>query len=288
MTDNARIQLAKKAIDRITEESFIYYVGASTGGKCNDGWCTDMYLYLSREEMMYLIYTGETEFLFEGLKLTPVDVEERMNEDLMEAAWPDGGPTAYVNNIIPEELCELESEINSIDVTNQVSVDALRDKLKQIPSGNYTFSFTIDADGYLFDDEAEEQIELSNQEAINLLYASTLENKIIFEGLCETQLSQEEAESIINEKASEKDFADNYDNFCYSTEECESLDNCINAWNYVLLHILSGDIKENTFESWMEYFKESYNYDQCITDWYEDKFGYIDDEEEDDEDAKCD
>lgn len=268
MTDNARIQLAKKALEHVTGECFTYYVSASTGGKCDDGWCDDVSLNLSREQMLYLIETGETKFLFEGLELEPIDVEEKMNEDMMEAAWPDGGPTAYVNHIIPNELLELENEIDLIDETYQEDVDAIREKLKQIAPGDYTFSFTIDADGYEFTDDAEEEICLTTQEALNLLCASTLDKKILFEGLCDEQLDEEDAESIINEKAKKLGFAEDYDNFCYGAEEYVEYDNCIDSWKYVISHILSGDITEKSFNSWMEYFSDS-NYDYSIVDWYE-------------------
>ena len=258
------IELAKKSLDYIHDESFWLHVSATTGGKCDDGWMDTLSLDLSREELLYLInmHNGHNE-LFEGLTLEEIDVDSIITDIAMKAAWPDGGPSACVNDVVPNELSELSEELESLDSTDDDAVRAIREKLKQISDGKYTFSFTVDASGYSFTEDAEECIELSAQEALGILYGKHKIDKV-FNGICDESYD----EYFINAKARKLGIAEDYDNFIYGAE-CEPLETYLNAWGYILDAIMSGDITEEDIDSWLKYFDDENNYDKQITVWRE-------------------
>lgn len=39
---------------------------------------------------------------------------------------------------------------------------------------------------------------------------------------------------------------------------CDELDYYLDAWKYIIDHIISGQITESTLDSWLEYFDECY------------------------------
>lgn len=263
------IQLAKKVLENIQDENFRLGVSASTGAKCDDGWCDSLDLDLSREQLLYLINerNGHNE-LFEGLTLEKVDVDSIITDMTMEAAWPDGGPAATVNDVIPNELAELSEELEALDETDENAVKLIREELLQITGGKYTFYFTVEASGYYFTEDAEESIELSAKEALGLLYGQH-DKDAAFDGICEESYD----EDLINDKADELGFADDYDSFSYGGES-EELEAYLNAWDYILDSIMSGDITEENLDSWLEYFDDSDNYEYEIVEWYEEREDY--------------
>lgn len=266
------IQLAKKVLNKIKDESFSLGVSVSTGGKCDGGWCDSLDLYLSKEQLLYLINkrNGNNE-VFEGLTLEEVDVDSIITDMTMEAAWPDGGPSATVNDVIPNELSELSEELESLDETDVEAIKSMREKLLQVTDGKYTFYFTVEASGYYFTEDAEECIELSAKEALGILYGQHDIDEV-FEGICDESYDEE----LINDKADKLGFADDYDNFCYGGE-CEQLESYLNAWDYIIDSIMSDEIVEEDLDSWLEYFDDSDNYEYDIVEWYENRDEYEDD-----------
>lgn len=266
------IQLAKKALENIQNECFRLGVSASTGAKCDDGWCDSLDLDLSKEQLLYLINerNGHNE-LFEGLSLEEVDVDSIITDMTMEAAWPDGGPAATVNDVIPNELSELSDELEALDETDKDAVKSIREKLHQITGGKYTFYFTVEASGYYFTEDAEESIELSAKEALGLLYGQH-DLKEAFDGICEESYY----EDIINDKADKLGFANDYDSFSYGGES-EELEAYLNAWDYILDSIMSNEITEEDLGSWLEYFDDTDNYENDIVEWHENKEEYEED-----------
>ena len=258
------IDFAKKVLENIHEKSFRLDVSASTGGKCSDGWCDTLELFLDRPQLLYLLHDkcGVDE-LFEGQSLEEVDVDSMISDMTMEAAWPDGGPAAWVNDVIPDELSELAEELDSLNDEDQNAVKEIRKKLKQVGDGKFTFHFTVKADEYYFTENAEESIELSAKEALGLLYGEC-DNDDVFEGICDESYD----EDLINDKADELNFASDYDYFSYGGE-CEELEAYLNAWDYILGRIHDGDITEDNLKGWLDYFDDSDNFEMAISKWHD-------------------
>lgn len=257
-------QLAKKALDKVQDCYFDLVASASTGSRCGDSYDVALDLELSREQLLYLIrmQSGHKE-VFEGLKLEKIDLDAVAYDMGMEAMWPDGGPCATVNDVIPKELCELSEQLECLDITDTESVKAIREKLLQVSDGEYTFCFTVEASDYLFAEDAEESIELSAKEALGLLYGEH-NIKEVFRGICRKSYG----EDLINSKAEKKGFADDYDTFCYNWSY-EELEAYLDAWNYILNAIMSDEITEENMTSWLEYFDDAENYEYRIAEWYE-------------------
>ena len=265
-----QFELAKKTIETIGWHSFHCSIYATEGGACGNGWDDCNELELSPEQIRYLIKVQlDKDELFEGIETEEVDVDEMIAAMAKEGAWPDGDPRAWVNDIIPDELTSLSEDLKSLadGERNAEAIENAREKLRAIKDGNYTFHFTItdyDED-YYFDEDAQEKIPLTAQEAIGLLYGE-YDLKEVFEGLCENALY----EDFIEDKAEAMDFAGGYDYYTYGGE-CEGIEECVDAWIYVIESILSGEITEETLDSWKEYFDDPDNYAYDIEDWYEDR-----------------
>lgn len=265
-----QFELARKAIESIGWHSFHCRIYATEGGKCSDGWADYDELDLFPSQIRYLIKEQiNKDELFEGIQTEEVDVEEIIVAKAVEGAWPDGGPRASVNDVIPDELSSLSEILESLTKgeCDADTIDDVREKLRAIKDGNYTFHFTVaDADDYYyFDEDAEEKIPLTANEAIGLLYGQ-YDLDEVFEDICDEALD----EDFINDKAEDMDFASEYDQFIYDGE-CEELDGFLDAWVCIIRKILSGDITEETLDSWMKYFDDSDNYESDICDWYEDR-----------------
>ena len=261
------LELERKALDIIDDSTFRCGVYASEGGKCSDGWGDSLDLELTKAELLYLIKERvSNDDAFEGMATESVNVEEIIDDMTCEAAWPDGGPTASVNSVIPKEMKSLSGEIDELNMDDPDSVSAMRDRLKSIKGGEYTFSFTV-TDGdrmYYFTEDAEETINLTADQIIGLLWGHHGIDEL-FDGLCEKPLDEE----LINDKADEKGFACNYDYFSYGGES-EELEGFLNAWETLFDKIEEGIVTEDTLEKWLEYFDDSDNYEYGIEEWYED------------------
>lgn len=262
------IELAQKVLSNIEEESFDCFIYASQGGKCCDGWGDTIPFDLTAPQLRYLIANRSNDSrLMDSLEVEEISIEEKIIDLAIAGAWPDGGPMPSVENVIPKELEELNSKLEDLDEDDLESILEMREELEQVEDGSYTFTFSI-VDGskcYTFAEEVELEIELTKQEALGLLYG---ENPIdtVFEGICDTPLDDD----LVNAKADAMNIADDYDNFSYGGN-CETLEAYLDAWDYIISHILIGEITEEKVESWLEYFKDSSNYEIEIDDWMNDR-----------------
>ena len=173
------IELAKKALKTIGTRSFSCWL---YGGD----WDTYEQLTMTEGELLYLI-NKEVGFdsAFEGFELVETDVESQINDMAREGAWPDGGPMARVNGVIPEELEDLSDDLEELDLDDEDAVNRMRERLKAIKGGDYTFSFDI-VDGsysYYFAEDTEEEIHLTAEEVLGLLLGEHGDSPV-FDGIC--------------------------------------------------------------------------------------------------------
>lgn len=161
-----------------------------------------------------------------------------------EAAFPDGFVTS-VNYVVPEELSDIAEKLEALDVE----------------AGDYTFRFTVE-DGCenCPTDEAEEPLPLT---AAAILYGEYPIEEV-FSDLCNEPLG----EDFINDLAEKKDFCDEYVNYSCGGS-CDELDYYLDAWKYIIDHIISGQITEPTLDSWLEYFDECYYQEETTVEkWH--------------------
>lgn len=86
----------------------------------------------------------------------------------------------------------------------------------------------------------------------------------MFSDLCNEPLG----EDFINDLAEKKDFCDEYVNYSCGGS-CDELDYYLDAWKYIIDHIISGQITESTLDSWLEYFDECYYQEETTVDeWH--------------------
>ena len=256
-------QLAKKALKRVEDSSFDIEVFVSNNPRCGGGFDDCLELELSKEQLLYLISERNSEYdIFKGLKIEPFDLDALIKEMTMDAAWPEGGPSAEVNDVIPKELSELSEELGGLDKADEEAVRAMKEKLHQVSEGKYTFSFTVSASDYVYEEDAEESIELTEQEALGLLHGKH-ELEEVFGDICEKSYDAK----LINSKANELGFAENYDDFFYSSDN-EKLDGYLNAWDYILEAIMSEEIDEDDLDAWLDYFDDSENFVSDIEEWF--------------------
>lgn len=261
MTKN---ELAKRVIESINDTSFNCLVYASSGAKCDDGWGDTLELELSKEEILFLLKKEIQHYeLFDGYELKEVDLDNIISDMAYEAAWPDGKPSARVNNPIPNELQYLSEEIANMDLNDTSVVQSFKDKLKTIIDGDYTFEFTVEAGGYYFTEDAQEKLGLTSEQAIGLLYGENPDVNIFKEfGI------QPLDSDFIDELADSAGFASDYDYLSYDGR-CESLEACLNAWKYIIEHIFTEVINEESLDVWMQYFEDNENFEYDIAEWYE-------------------
>ena len=169
-----------------------------------------------------------------------------------ETAFPDGFVTS-VNYVVPEELSDIAEKLEALDVEDEDAVAEVRAEIKGIEAGDYTFRFTVE-DGCenCPIDEAEEPLPLTAAEAQAILYGEYPIEEV-FSDSCNEPLG----EDFINDLAEKKDFCDEYVNYSCGGS-CDELDYYLDAWKYIIDHIISGQITESTLDSWLEYFDECY------------------------------
>lgn len=180
-----------------------------------------------------------------------------------EAAFPDGFVTS-VNYVVPKELSDIAEKLEALDVEDEDAVAEVRAEIKGIEAGDYTFRFTVE-DGCenCPTDEAEEPLPLTAAEAQAILYGEYPIEEV-FSDLCNEPLG----EDFINDLAEKKDFCDEYVNYNYGGS-CDELDYYLDAWKYIIDHIISGQITESTLDSWLEYFDECYYQEETTVEkWH--------------------
>ncbi len=262
------IELAKKALESVDDMSFNCYLYASTGGTCSSGWDDNRELYLSASELLYLISRGfsKQKELFENLDMTEVDVEEKINELAHEGAFPEGGAYASVNGVVPDELEDLGEMLENYD---EDAADEIRQRLEDITDGEFTFYFTIkDSFDYVFEEDAEEPISLTAGQVRGLLNGEYGNDELFQDLDCE-----EADEDLINDKAEELGFAEEYNTFSVGGD-CEELDTYLESWETLIEKILAGEVDEDSLDNWLKYFDDSDNYSEGSDDiesWYDDQ-----------------
>ena len=253
------IELARKALKSIKGTCFPCWIYGGDWDNYED-------LDLSAEEILYLIkMRNGNESVFEGFTVEETDVDTLITAKAKEGAWPDGGPQAEVNSIIPEELTELSDDLSELDMEDESAVEAMRERLRSVADGDYTFSFTIMDGGcsYYFAENAEEGIHLTREEALGLLKSEHDRIDAIQGGGCKVL-----DEDFINEKAEKMGFADEYDRLNYGGR-CDSIEQFVSAWDVLLDLILEGEVTEENLDKWLAYFDDSDNYETDIKEWFE-------------------
>lgn len=170
-----------------------------------------------------------------------------------ETAFPDGFVTS-VNSVVPEELSDITEKLEALDVEDEDAVAEVRAEIKGIEAGDYTFRFTVE-DGCenCPTDETEEPLPLPLPAAAQAILYGEYPIEEVFSDLCNEPLG----EDFINDLAEKKDFCDEYVNYSCGGS-CDELDYYLDAWKYIIDHIVSGQITEATLDSWLEYFDECY------------------------------
>lgn len=263
-----QIELAKETLKRIDSRTFTCYLYATTCGPCADGYDSDAEIELSKEEILYLLRDRmANRTLFRDIKTVKVNLEKIYAEMAIEAAWPDGGPGAHVDDVIPDELKGLSEKLAELDESDANAISVLKHELSGISDGDYTFHFAV-VDGsytYYFAEDVEETIYLKRNEVLQLLHGRYSSN-VVLKGLCKKTLD----EDFINGKAETLGFAEDYDNFYYDGPS-ESLESFLGAWEYIIDGILSGDITEETLPEWLDYFDNPDVDEMGISEWFEEK-----------------
>lgn len=258
-----KIELARKALEKITDESFPCTVGCTEGGKCGAGYTDDYQtLDLSREQILSLISCPNEDEVLKDIVIDPVDVDSMLTEMAYESSWPDGGPAAYVQDVVPVEFDELEAAINDLEADDAEGLEEIRKKLAEITDGDYNILFDIKGDyDYYFAENEEFEFHLTGDEVRGLLnYAC--DRPEVFEGICDAELD----EDFLNEKAQQEGIADGCDYFSYGGSS-DKLDNYINSWDTLLDMIFSGEVNEENLDEWLEYFDDDDNWELEIEDW---------------------
>ncbi len=220
-TTEARIKLAKRALRRVKSTSIPVVPMMNMGGSQVLG---DMRfsVRLSKPEMLGLI-KSQTNYdeLFEDLEVKEMeltDVAQRFCDQLIDKLWPRKGASQRLFNgeVIMElevthELDRLRFALEENEVDNE-TIAGIREKLKAIKGGRYTFVFKAEVHvnashikyyegdygeietpwedstwSYSCDYEAPVKIKVTAQEVLGFLYW-LYPYDCLFEGLCKEQL----------------------------------------------------------------------------------------------------
>lgn len=278
-----KIELAKKVLSEIEEQTIVYTVWSYEGGACGDGWCDTVHDTYSAAILRGMIKEQiHSDELFEGLEVSSLNGLDDNTGSIEEMAWPNGGAEARVNKAIPNELSVLSKDLEKLNANDENEVKKMRDRLFLVKDGPYTFSFNIvNSEGdYYFAENEPIKIILSSEEALGLLRC---EHDIanVFKDICEMKYDEE----FINCKAKSIGIADEYDNYTYSNEDEDEdegkkiIKSCIDSWVTVIQKILDGEITEDNLEHWLWYFENQENFEEDIEDWLEDLEQYWEEED---------
>ncbi len=277
------VDLIKKALKTVDDNTFDCYVYASEGGRCGSAWDDNSELELSANELLYLISQrlDVNPEVFDGLNLTEVDVQAKIIELAYEGAFPEGGPYATVNSVIPEELGELGEMLEGFDDSDEEAANEIRGRLETIGEDDYTFTFDI-KDAITCETMKEgvnESIHLSSPEVLGLLHSEYGHDKL-FE-----DIDYEDAdEDLINGKAAQRGFAEDYNPFSCDGM-CEALEVYLDSWDTIIDKIKGGEVTEDNLDNWLEYFDDSHNFEEDIESWMDEQEFDEDSDGEADEDG---
>ena len=226
-----------------------------------DGYDSEDELCLPVPELLYIIKenTSLDDSFFKGLELEPIDVTAAIQEQATWNAYPNGLPSAYVQDCVPEELSSIYEEITSCDTKDLEAMSALKEKLASIKAGLYTFTFDVHGqmDDY-YADNIKQSIKLTAKHAIGLLYgAAGYSYKELFKEFRVKELD----EDFINEKADKMGFANDY--IDEANGECPALDIYISKWLSFLDDVDESDDDDLTqlkVKEWSDYFNAPENF----------------------------
>lgn len=257
-----QLELAKSVINSLDGKTFNCNVWASTGGKCADGWGDCLDLEVSKEELLYLISNNiSIDRLFDGIETKIIDIESTITDLAYMGAWPEGGPEACVQEQIPDELYDLSTKIAELNGQGKQDVCSIKELLKTITDGEYTFTFDVFDGGntFSFAEDYKVKIKLTTDQAIGLLCDYHNLTDFGYELL---------GKDFIDDIAVNMGIADRCDYFGYGGS-CDEIENYIDSICCVLKNIIEGKITEENLEGWMEYFEDRWNFEYHIEEWHE-------------------
>ncbi len=260
--------LAKDALLAVCDMSFPCYLYASVGGICGGGWDGEGELELTAGQLLYLISQrlGGKQ-MFDGFDLEEIDLEKEISQRAFEGAFPEGGPYALVESVVPDELDGLKELLENYDGNDGDAADEIMEQLNDLTDGYYTFHFTImDAEaGCEIEENVEETIHLTASEVRGLLY-----NEYDFEDLFQDTDYEVADEDLINEKAEETGITDSYKDYIFGGD-CDELETYLDSWETLVQKIADDEVDEDSLGDWIEYFEDSENFSYDIEFWYEDR-----------------
>jgi len=238
---NKRIELARQMLNGIDSTSFNVWLYASEG-RVGGGWEDNSEITLSKKELISLIKDKcPHKEIFEGMELSEVNLDSQLAALAEDLAWDEvgGGARAYVDNCIPDELSYLEEMLYEDDESDEEAdhASALKEELESICDDNYTFYFHI-ADGdesYYFEEDVEQEIFLTAQEALALLRGQFSDCEILNE-MCDESLD----EDFINEKAEQVIDASEYDHHEYGGT-ADTVDEFVDEWCNRIEKVMAGE-----------------------------------------------
>ncbi|MGN0230049.1 MAG: hypothetical protein ACI4BH_09600 [Muribaculaceae bacterium] len=264
-----RVRIARKALlEGVQPMTFKCEVRSCGGGACDDGYCDERGLTISRDEMMYVLNKriGHNE-VFENVAMMPFEVDDVLSDMAYEASWPNGGASIYLCDSIPDELTELTKRAECADPDDEEEYEELRSELMALEDGLYTFHFDV-LDGshdYCFAENEEYAVRLTAAQARGLIYGQVADAEL-FSGMKCVSLSEED----IEDKLYDLNVVENFDDISYSGSSDE-LDSYVAAWRTLIFNILQGKIVEDQLPEWLPYFSDfSENCDTEIEKWHSD------------------
>lgn len=260
------LELAQKALEHVENTTFPVYVYASEGGSCGGGYDDTLDLDLSRAELLYLIHKSVgNDAPFQGQEEKETDVSAQIAEIAYESACPDSEPSAYVSDTIPDELWEIAEQLKSLDTDDKASIEEIQEELRTLSAGKYTFTFSIESDGFCLAEAISDTLELTANEVLGLLY-DRYNYPEVFEAFHVAPLD----EDFVNEKAEQLELKTDYDPYNYGGYSDE-LDNYVDAWSFIINKIYKSELDEDGLNSLLDYFNDKDNWEGDITSWLQEK-----------------
>lgn len=258
------LELAQKALEHVKNTTFPVYIYASEGGSCGGGFDDNLELELSRAELLYLIHKSVgNDAPFQDQEEKETDVSAQIAEMAYESAWPDSAPAACVSDTIPDELWEIAEELESLDTDDMESIEEIQEELRTLSAGKYTFTFSIESDGFCLAEDISDTLELTANEVLGLLY-DRYNYPEVFEAFHVAPLD----EDFVNEKAEQLELETDYDPYNYGGYSDE-LDNYVDAWSFIINKIYKSELDEDGLNSLLDYFNDTDNWEGDITSWLE-------------------
>ena len=241
-----KLALARKVLEEKFEgRDFSCSLSAYEGGACGGGWDGTSDVYISKENLLYLLECEvDNDELFEGMDTEYFDEDEfnRSLEDMAcDEAWcEEGSVSAFPNEDVPYELKDLAEYIESQDC----DMEEAKRRILAIKDGKYTFDCRIEQGDWEHCGHEDIEIDLTAEEAVKLLYAAVY-NRDCFEGICDDKMDKYD----LIDRLSENLDGDEYGGSWSYSGECEELGEYISEWADFINDILSGEIGSDDIEA---------------------------------------